>query len=750
MTSGQKTAFSFLSALLVFGAFVIFAQTGLMSKIETKFYAQSKIAQKQSQVDKLSQSCNSYIQNIFSKVQTGDDAYLKSPSVKSFVEQNPSEKDEIDRRNLTIKLLDDLDGLEGIRLLENNGRNIHYSTYDSDVMRVDGIKKQYKNYPDVQAELKELNSSQILVNQNNPEAKIILDSKDNRIIVAFPFFITEKTCFGTLVCYFNQYALEQNLINSQELSIGETFMIAADSSSKGGFVAGIPVDGKKEFIQAALNSWAKNKGSKSQFERLLEGKDSSYWVMMNGTSQDYVQVSIVVNSSYFELPKELIYLIYVSVFITILLVAFLIFSLKRDYLTVIRQRVKKVQFGIINEYLENRQKVEWAGIARQLEFRKEEFSDEIKKSIGGKSKKYEKQINEFLDKSWEEIISVINTQKENESTSLNGASIEEIRRVIEEVLQTAKINVNTAPVVSGVTAVTEPVEEIADAEEVEEIEEIDEVEEVSDAEEIEEAEEVEEISDAEEVEEIEEAEAVEEVEEISDAEEVTDETVVSDAEEITDAEEIEEMPEEIEGIEEIEGVEDEGEDLTAAQEMEEALEETMKEEEFEDAEVLDEEEIDIAKEIEVVEEAEPEDSETSVEISEEEEKELELAAVKVKMGAQEYTPTLVFSEELGIGNEHPDRDSIPMDENYKFTVYIPDFSSSVQTAAVEELIPAGDKNFSLTGFGTEGVPVTELEGEVPESIVENKGIYSISPNVECSNVVLNPVFKELVDSVIKN
>ena len=88
--------------------------------------------------------------------------------------------------------------------------------------------------------------------------------------------------------------------------------------------------------------------------------------------------------------------------------------------------------------------------------------------------------------------------------------------------------------------------------------------------------------------------------------------------------------------------------------------------------------------------------------------------------------------------------------SYKFTVYIPDFSSSVQTAAVEELIPAGDKNFSLTGFGTEGVPVTELEGEVPESIVENKGIYSISPNVECSNVVLNPVFKELVDSVIKN
>lgn len=732
MTSGQKTAFSFLSALLIFGAFVIFAQTGLMSKIETKFYAQSRIAQKQSQVDKLSESCNSYISDIFSKIQDGDSAFLKAPSVKSFVQQNPSEKDEIDRRNLTIKLLDELDGLEGIRLIENNGRNIHFSTFESDVMKVDGLKKQYKNYPDVQAELKEFDSSVVLVNQNAPESKIILDSNANRIIISFPFYITEKTCFASLVCYFNQYSLEQLLINKQELSIGENFLIACDDSYKGGFIADVPLDGKKEFLQAAVKVWSKKSESKNQVERILEGKDNSYWVMMTGTSGKFINVSAAVNSSYFELPKEYIWLIYISVFITILLIAFLIFSLKRDYLTVIKQRVKKVQFGMINEYLENKQKVEWASIARQLEFRKEEFSDEIKKSIGGKSKKHEKEINEFLDKSWEEIISVINSQKEKETGSLNGASIEEIRRVIEEVLQTAKINVNNVvPQTQGVTPVEEvsDVEEISDAEEIEEIEEIGEAEEISDAEEIPEAEAVEEI---EEVEEIADAEEVSGVEEIAEAEEIAEvepEEEISDVEEISPADKtvVQNAPQA---------------DETIAIEAEEAEEVSDADDAHKESEEL--EDIDIN----IVEEAEPEDSETAVDIPDvniDEEKELELAAVKVKMEAQEFSATDdAFTEEPGIGTAHPSRDSVPYDDSYRFVVYIPDFCEP------DELLPAGENNFSLTSFGADGVPVTELEGESPESIVQDKGVYSISSELEYSNVKLDPVFKELVDSVIKN
>ena len=137
MSSGQKAAFSFLSALVLFAGFVFFAQTGLMAQIETKFYAQAKIAEKDNQLEKLSERCNSYISSILETIQTGEGAYLKSSAVKTYVHQNPSEKDATERKNLTARLFDELEdyGLDGIRLIEKNGRTLHYSSYEADVLK---------------------------------------------------------------------------------------------------------------------------------------------------------------------------------------------------------------------------------------------------------------------------------------------------------------------------------------------------------------------------------------------------------------------------------------------------------------------------------------------------------------------------------------------------------------------------------------------------------------------------------------
>ena len=103
MSSGQKAAFSFLSALVLFAGFVFFAHTSLMAQIETKFYAQAKIGEKNNQLQSLTERCNSYISDILNKIQTDEDAYLKSSAVKTYVHQNPSEKDATERKNLTAQ-----------------------------------------------------------------------------------------------------------------------------------------------------------------------------------------------------------------------------------------------------------------------------------------------------------------------------------------------------------------------------------------------------------------------------------------------------------------------------------------------------------------------------------------------------------------------------------------------------------------------------------------------------------------------
>ena len=835
MSSGQKVALSFLAALICFAGFVFFAQTNLMSTIETKFYAQSKIAQRQEQLDRLSNSCNNYISNILKKIETDSSSYLNSPAVKSYANQNPSEKDEVTRRNLTSALFDTIEGLDGIRLIEGNGRNVHFSTYDTDVLKVDGLVKQYKNYPDLQEELGELESEMILTDSNNPKHKIIFDSKQNRIIVSFPFYITEQTTFGSLVCYFNIYDFEQILVNSNLLPLGESFDLLTDDDGTGyGFACGIPGDGKADFTKAIINSWkissgkadGKNKGP----ENLISQSNGTNWVLLNSSNNTYFNVGWVFKANLFELPKELIYIIYVSVFVTLLLIFLLIFSLKKDYLIKVKQRIKKVQLGIINEYLENKQQIEWDQIARQLEYRKEELSLEIKKSVGGKNKKYEKIIDVYLEQSWSEIINIINSQNNNQKSGLSGASIEEIRRVMEEVLQTAKLNVSVAPGAKTVVQNVEEVEEIEDAEEIEEVEAVDEVDEIEEIEDIEALEDVEEIKDVEvleEVDEIDDVDEIEEAEKIEDADEIEEVDEIEEAEEIKDVDEIDEI-EEIEDADEIE----EAEAVEDADEIEEAekIEETEEKDEIEEAEeVEDADEIDEAEpveetvqevsgeddpveiveaaseEIEVIEENEADSVESLDEVEELEDIEIEKTDETVEVDISEEFGDLsevgdleeleddgislensaitqtepeyhyeesnrtfvsassddfascdtIFAEDLCIGSHYtPDtKNTKNISQDFNFVVYIPDFTPDhdfdMELAAADELLPEEGKFFSMTGFAENELPVSELE-EIEETpaIVEKKGVYSISENIECSHLELNPEFKELVDSVL--
>ena len=835
MSSGQKVALSFLAALICFAGFVFFAQTNLMSTIETKFYAQSKIAQRQEQLDRLSNSCNNYISNILKKIETDSSSYLNSPAVKSYANQNPSEKDEVTRRNLTSALFDTIEGLDGIRLIEGNGRNVHFSTYDTDVLKVDGLVKQYKNYPDLQEELGELESEMILTDSNNPKHKIIFDSKQNRIIVSFPFYITEQTTFGSLVCYFNIYDFEQILVNSNILPLGESFDLLTDDDGTGyGFACGIPGDGKADFTKAIINSWkissgkadGKNKGP----ENLISQSNGTNWVLLNSSNNTYFNVGWVFKANLFELPKELIYIIYVSVFVTLLLIFLLIFSLKKDYLIKVKQRIKKVQLGIINEYLENKQQIEWDQIARQLEYRKEELSLEIKKSVGGKNKKYEKIIDVYLEQSWSEIINIINSQNINQKSGLSGASIEEIRRVMEEVLQTAKLNVSVAPGAKTVVQNVEEVEEIEDAEEIEEVEAVDEVDEIEEIEDIEALEDVEEIKDVEvleevdeiddvdeieEAEKIEDADEIEEVDEIEEAEEIKDVDEIDEIEEIEDADEIEEVEtvEDADGIEEAEKIEEteekdeieEAEEVEDADEIDEAepVEETVQEVSGEDdpveiveaaseeIEVIEENEADSVEsldEVEELEDIEIEKTDETVEVDISEEfgdlsevgdlEELEDDGISLENSAitqtepeyhyEESNRTFVsassddfascdtiFAEDLCIGSHYtPDtKNTKNISQDFNFVVYIPDFTPDhdfdMELAAADELLPEEGKFFSMTGFAENELPVSELE-EIEETpaIVEKKGVYSISENIECSHLELNPEFKELVDSVL--
>ena len=189
MTSGQKIAFSLLITLLLFSGFILTVKTSVFEELETRFYAQSKIRENVEHLDLLSESTNTYISNILYLIEKSDDSYMKNESIRSFYLQNPSEKDVSARRQLTEELFKAIPSLDGLRIVDKNGRTLHFSTFDdTDVFKQSGITKFYKYYNDIQKDCDELPFDTIARSSSESESRILFDESKNRLILSVPFF----------------------------------------------------------------------------------------------------------------------------------------------------------------------------------------------------------------------------------------------------------------------------------------------------------------------------------------------------------------------------------------------------------------------------------------------------------------------------------------------------------------------------------------------------------------------------------
>lgn len=764
MTSGQKIAFSLLIAIGTFVVFVLGFQSKLFKELETKFYTQSKIEENTRLLNKLSESCDVYISEILNQIENGENAWVKSPAVRSYYVQNPSENLVNERRQLTETLFSKIPALDGVRILDKNGRNVHYSSFDdTDVLKQTGITKVYKNYPDVQKDADEIEFDTLEKVFAQDKSQLLFDESRNRLIISVPYYWMDDVYSGQCLFYFNMISIQKALTRRDVLAIGENLTLFSDDNFKGGFVLNLPAGEKKTFREPVLKYWKEitktNKNAQTP-EKLLEMEDGSFWLVLSSANDSGIRVSGLYTSDTFELSKEIILLIYVSIFITILLLVFLIFSFKRDPLLVLKKRIKKIQYGIIKECIDSEDKLEWVQVAKKLKSRRNDFTLEILKSLKVNSKKKKKELEDFLDQNWTEIFSIFDdkaaaqtTKESSTSTELTGASLEEIRRVLEEVLQNTKVNVASVESIAlpVKTKESDLVDDVEDVEEIEDAEEVlDDVEEIEDAEEV--VDDVEEIEDAEEV--------VEDAEEIEDAEEVLD-----DVEEIEDAEEVVDDAEEIEDAEEV--VEDAEEVLEDAEEVVDDAEEI---EELEGAEDFD----DVKSDIDAL--ANPPESHV-------------MDAISLLLNQPTYvyhpndenyfcsekfaTVDNVFAEEMVIGAEISKVSAIPNTGEIIKVYSLPELTeqpkeelpkveqpeveqASQELDEVEELteeVPESNIHpyYSMTTFGDNlAVDTPELEAVTPaeNAILEENGVFYIADNLDYKSVKQDKDFKALVDSVL--
>lgn len=751
MTSGQKIAFSLLASIALFAGIVLGLNTTLFNQLESRFYTQSKIEQNTGQLNKISESCDAYISEILTQIETGEKAWVKDSSVRSYYVQNPSESDVNKRRQLTEELFAKIPALDGIRIIDKNGRNLHYSSFDeTDVLKQTGITKVYKNYPDVQKDADEIEFELLSKKFSGLKPTILFDDARNRLIIGAPFNWVDGVYAGQAIFYFNMIGVQKALTRRNALQLGENLTLYSNSDFDGGLILNLPAGERQSFKEPVLKYWKSREGlaSKSDApEKLLQTENGTFWMILSSTKDAAVKISGLYSSDIFELSDEIKLLIYICIFITIFLLCFLIFSLKRDPMVLLKKRIKKIQYAIIKDCVDSEDKLEWNQVAKKIKSRRNDFTLEILKSLNVHNKKKKKELEEFLDQNWNEIFSIFDdkaagqtggsgvsqnsqapVQQFSGAANLTGASLEEIRRVLEEVLQNTKIKAEVDSEGRGSSEVRgKRKEEVSAVDDVEDVEELDDVEEIEDA---------------------------EAVDEIDDVEEIADEEEVSDVEEISDAEKVEDI-EEIEEAEEIEVIDDVEELGDDDLELLEEADDTDDYAEIADIKALDK----------------PPAAPAAGGIN----------ALSFLLNQPEYVyrpantdyfasddfanVDNVGAEEMTIGPEISRITKIDEVENPIKVYPLPENikEEEFDNQAVEELLEdieeltdevplTKEQTFNaMTGFGenlTEETPI--LEGaDVPEgAIVESEGVFSISGILDTKDVKQDKDFKALVDSIL--
>ena len=671
MTSGQKISVSLLISVIAFAFFAVLSLSGQFEYIEAKFYQPAVRRPVEQKVTELAENEKQYNQILIDRFAF----FLSNDAVLSSVKSKADNAAVRERENLWAKLKVDSPSLLALRIVDSNGRKIHFSTFDSDKKKQDDRKIIYEDYTKLVSNNEEIEFDTLKCPEDK-KFKIFNDKSNKRIIYAIPFIgkdDSEKAVNATALFYcstrdFLRFVYSKNLLSILEKDNAEYLFTGLPDA--GGYVFGLPQPGPQlsvngiellkdsitkkiksniqERISAGLNFANLNSSGIIEDTVSVTGTYSIVDKVNSSTEQigleqneystdaageqknltstyDFVLftkivdfgensfgfVSVVCNAEDFKVSDTLRILLLSLVFLTLFLSVFLILNLKRDDMVVIKDRIRRFQNAFIKAFKKQQKSKK---VPADIKKRKDEFEQEIKKSLGRRAKKYSQQVEELLEQSWTEILAATGTEERAETqNSTQNAKIDskELKNVLEEILTSGKLNikVESAPVAQQKKPELPEVEKVKDAEPEEELEEIEdaepaeELEEVADAEPADDLEEVEEAEPADELEEVDDAEPADELEEVDDAEPADELEEVADAE---PAEELEEVAD-VEPADELEEVED----AEPAEELEEIddAEPAEELEEIDDVEPADEleevEEAELAEELEDAEDAEP-------------------------------------------------------------------------------------------------------------------------------------------------
>ena len=643
MTSSQKFSVSLLISVVIFAFFSVITLSGQFDSIEAKFYQPAVRKPIEQKIRELSEQEKQYNQILFERFAS----FASDDAVLSFTKSVSSDEEVKSRALACAKIFSSSPYLQGIRIVDSNGRKIHYSSFESDKKKQNERSTVYEDYSNFVKNGQEV-EFELLDCKNGRKFKIFNDFEKKRIIYSLPFIGKDNSgkisqqadvFFYCGTEDFLRFLYSKNKISLSEKD-GAEYLFTGNSDCAG-YIFGLPYSNsellgnglealrenvRKKVLNLAENRrtelFEQNVGLTGTYLLLDKTEDSSEQIdsekkefstenaeenkeplstnynfavftkIVDLGEENFSFLCFVYDGKMFKISLELRILLLSLVFLTLFLTIFLILNLKRDDLSVIKARINRFQKIFAESYENSKEKLP----GEELKKRKNELKEEIKKSLGRRGKKYPAEIDALFENGWTEFFETTifsDSQKNSQLQESVKIDSTELKNVLEEILGSGQLSIN---VKNQENAKNRDVQERSDEiEPVEEVESVDEIEPVD------------EIESADEIEPVEEAESVEDIEPVDEAESVDDEVEPVDEAEIAD--EIEPV-DEAESVDEIEPVE-ETESVDAVEAVDEAEADSVAAiEPVDEAESVDE--IEPVEEAESVDDVEPVDKAESV------------------------------------------------------------------------------------------------------------------------------------------
>lgn len=460
--------------------------------METRFYQPALVRGISERLDAASKTLDDYLN---STEKTFYDDFVQNEYVKkSFAFEQLSE-DIKGREDASGALFSAVPSLTGIRIIESGGKRIHYSTIAQDILQRSEKLVSYRmykdagdlNYADIESSYSgtkgESSGAGSAAGQVRGQALIICDPDRDRILFSFPFYDSYSVYRGTIVFYTAASAFSRELVKLNLLAMTDN-VIFTGTAERPVFVLDFPNTGRNILQDILIKKFS---GDVSFTEKIMESDESDVWLLFSKKSASNIYVSRVYEENLFVFSDTVRSLLLASVFITAYLIIFLIFNVKQDDMLLIRERIKRFQFAVINDYLAAKEEVDWNAVYADMNRRRAEINGAIKKSLGGKAKRHAQETDLLLDKSWDEILSALHRQ----SAAKEKPNLDTLTAELKEMMGKIISSRDFAPTVHSVFPAVSPQpapKAVLDAEPVLEAESADEAEPISEAESVLEAE----------------------------------------------------------------------------------------------------------------------------------------------------------------------------------------------------------------------------------------------------------------------